>query len=582
MPPLNTLPPEPVRAHLQKILASAGFAQSERLRRFLCFTVEQVIEGRAEQLKEYVIGMKVFDRKESYDPRIEPIVRVEARRLRAKLKRYYELEGRDEPIRIEFPKGQYAPVFRWRETEAASEAEPRRPAIAVLPFANRSPEPDAEYFSDGLTEELIRALTKVEGLRVVAWHSACQLKGKADDVTAAGRQLGVSVVLEGSVRRAGERLRVTAQLVSVADGAYLWSETYERPMRDVFAIQDEISQAIAATLRVRLGAGAAGGKRGTSNLDAYHLYLKGAHHWNRQTFEGLEKAVEYFGQAIACDPRFASAYAGLSDSLNLLVVWGAQPPSAVRAQATAAALQAVELDDSLAEAHASLGAARSILDWEWTAAEREFRRAIELNPRLASARHGYAMLSLAPAGRLAEAIEQMRLALELDPLSLFIHTSTATAFYYSRQYAHAAEQYRRALELDPHYHLAHWGLGRVCLQQGRIEEAIGAFETASRLTGGSPHALAGAGLAHALGGQPRQARKLLADLEARSLRGYVSPFHSGLIHLGLGQQDEALGSLEKAYAERDTPLAWLAVEPLYDPIRSDARFTDLMKKVAGN
>ncbi len=279
MPPADTeprsreVPADAARAALDKLLASKHFAQSDRLTRFLRFTVEHTLQGRAASLKEYLLGVEVFDRKPSYDPRVEPIVRVEARRLRTKLQKYYETDGRDDPLRIELPTGSYAPVFRRPEASAAPAATQQ--SLAVLPFLNLSSDPDNEYFSHGLTEELIHALTKVEGLRVVA---ALQLKGKAHDVRQVGQQLGVGAVLQGSVRRSGDRLRVTAQLIQVSDGAYLWSETYERRMKDVFAIQDEISRAIVDTLRIRLGARPEAPlvRCHTHNLEAYQLYLKAA------------------------------------------------------------------------------------------------------------------------------------------------------------------------------------------------------------------------------------------------------------------------------------------------------------------
>jgi len=267
------------KTQLEKILASEPFAHSGRISRFLRFVVEHTLAGRGGELKEYLIGVEVFDKAASYDPRIDPIVRVEARRLRAKLKRYYETAGRDDGVRIEFPKGGYVPLFQTRAP--APEGGETGPTIAVLPFVNRSADPQDEYFSDGLTDELIHALTKVEGLRVVARGSAFQFKGKPYDVRQVGEQLQVGVVLEGSVRRSGNRLRITAQLVNVADGLYLRSETYEREMKDIFAVQDEIAGAIAQTLRVRMGRRAP--RRTGDNLQAYHLYLKGRHQVNRRT-----------------------------------------------------------------------------------------------------------------------------------------------------------------------------------------------------------------------------------------------------------------------------------------------------------
>jgi len=575
--------PQSVLAQLEKISGSKGFLHSLRLCRFLRFTVERALQGQAGQLKEYLLGVEVFDRKPSYDPRIEPIVRVEARRLRAKLKRYYQTAGRDDVVRIEFRKGSYVPVFKNRNaielTPGPVPAE--RHTIAVLPFVNLSDDPQNEYFSDGLTEELIRALTKVGGLQVVAWTSSAQLKGKTYDIGTIGKRLAVGAVLEGSVRKAGDRLRVTAQLIRVTDQHYLWSETYERRMQDVFAIQDEISRAIVNTLRIRLvgepGAELVG--RYTRNLEAYNSYLRGRHYFNQQTPEGLRKAIEFFERAIGEDPHYASAYAWLSDSYNLLVIWGGIPANAVMAKARAAAERAVELDDTLAEAHTSVAANRAVFDWDWRGAEGEFQRAIELQPGFASAHHGYAMLCLAPLRRFAEAIAEMERALELDPLSLFINSSAGTAFYYARQYERAVEQFGKAIDLAPNYHLGHWGLGRAYAQKGKFEPAIAAFEKARDLSGGSPLTLGGLGYAYGRSGRREEARQLLDELGLRSASSYVSPFHTAIIHLGLGRKKQALEWLEKACQEHDARLGWLQADPIHDPLRSDLRFSGLLQKV---
>ncbi|MBI3696829.1 MAG: hypothetical protein HY238_18580 [Acidobacteria bacterium] len=337
-----------IQAQLSKILASPVFAGSDRMSRFLRFTVERALRGEGDRLKEYLLGVEVFDRRSSYDPRIDPIVRVEARRLRSKLEKYYETEGRGDPVRIDFPKGGYSPVLRERDRAAPA---PERRTIAVLPFANLSSDPENEYFSDGLTEELIQALTKVEGLRVVAWSSAFQFKGKARDIRQVGRQLSVDTVLEGSVRRADDRLRITAQLVDVSDGRYLWSQIYEREMKDVFAIQDEISRAIADTPRIKLTGALV--KPYTVNLEAYNLYLRGRFNWNKRTEEGLRKAIEYFEQALAGDAQYAPAYCGLADCYSMLGQYGLSPPREVMPQAKAAATRALDIDEALAEAHAS-------------------------------------------------------------------------------------------------------------------------------------------------------------------------------------------------------------------------------------
>ncbi len=360
----NQLSAESVRTQLRKILSSSAFARSERLARFLNFTVEQTLSGRGENLKEFVIGVEVFDKDEKYDPRMDPIVRVEARRLREKLRKYYETEGLDDPLYIDFPTGAYVPLVKTHEAVRASSpvATPAENAIAVLPFVNLSSEQENEYFSDGLTEELINALTKVEGLRVVAWSSAFQLKGKARDIRRIAEQLRVRAVLEGSVRRTADRLRISAQLVDSKDGHYLWSETYERPIKDVFTIQDEISSAIVGALRIKL-TGPAGRSlitRYTENLQAYHLYLKGRFYWNKRTEEDFYKALGFFEQAIQIDPKYAPAYAGMADAYIMLGEHGSVPALSIMRKARVSASRALEIDPSLAEAHVSLGSVASL------------------------------------------------------------------------------------------------------------------------------------------------------------------------------------------------------------------------------
>jgi TolB-like protein len=439
----NQLSTESIRTQLGKILSSNAFARSERLTRFLSFAVGQTLEGRGHHLKEFVIGVEVFDKTDKYDPRMDPIVRVEARRLREKLRKYYETEGREDPLYITFPTGSYVPLIEMRDVVALSPAgaSGAENAIAVLPFANRSSDQENEYFSDGLTEELINALTKVEGLRVVAWSSAFQLKGKARDIRRIGEQLRVRAVLEGSVRRTADRLRITAQLVDARNGHYIWSETYERALKDVFAVQDEISDAIVGALRIKL-VGRAGRSlvtRYTQNLQAYHLYLKGRFYWNKRTEEDFYKALGFFEQTIQIDPMYAPAYSGMADAYIMLGEHGSVPALSVIAKAKCAASQALAIDPSLAEAQVSLGSVAALYEWDWRTAERHFRRAIELNPSYPTAHHWYGYDYLTPLGRLDEAIAELEQAHRLDPLSLIIATSLGTIYDMARKHERARE-----------------------------------------------------------------------------------------------------------------------------------------------
>ncbi len=465
-------------------------------------------------------------------------------------------------------------------THAAVARAPDRRAIAVLPFVNASPDPDTEYFSDGMTDELIDALTKVEGLRVASRTSVFALKRREADVRTLGALLGVAVVLEGSVRRAGDRLRVTARLTEVADGRHLWSERYDRNAGDVFQVQDEIAGTIVRTLRGTLlgELGDPTPRRYTANLTAYNLYLKGRYCWNKRRADGLNEAITYFESAIAEDPDYALAYTGLADCYALHVDYRGMPVGEAMARSRQLALRALELDDTLAEAHTSLAWVTFLHDWEWESADRRFRRAIELNPRYATARQWYAWL-LVSQGRIEAALAEGRAAAELDPASVSIRRSLGWLNYYARRYDAAEEQLRRALAMDPTSEENHRILGLALTQQGRYDEAVAALREA--IAGAAESAYARGALARtlALGGRTAEARGLLAELESDGRSRYVSPVAYATAHIALGETDEAFSWIERAHAERRGWLAYLRVEPIFDPLRGDPRFRDLLDRM---
>jgi TolB-like protein/Tfp pilus assembly protein PilF len=577
----NRLSQESVRTQLAKILSSNTFARSERLARFLSFTVEQMLEGRGEQLKEFVVGIEVFDKTDKYDPRIDPIVRVEARRLREKLRKYYETEGRNDPLHIEFPTGTYVPWVGTRDAAPAAAAAPAvENAIAVLPFVNLSSEPDNEYFSDGLTEELIHALTKVEGLRVVAWSSAFQFKDKTRDIRRVAEQLRVRAVLEGSVRRTSERLRITAQLVDTADGHYIWSETYERELKDVFAVQDEISSAIVGALRIRLAR--AHGRplvtRYTENLEAYHLYLKGRFYWNKRTDEDFYKSLGFFEQAIQIDPNYAPAYSGMADAYILLGEHGSVPARRIMPKGKAAATRALAIDASLAEAHASLGCVAALYDWDWREAEARFQHAIELNSSYPTAHHWYGYDFLAAQGRLEEAVAEVERAHRLDPLSLIITTSLGTIHDIARNHERAREYYEKVFELDGSFVRAYLSMGRSYLHQNMVEEAIAAFDKARELTPASPVPLALLAHAYNVAGSTAEARRLREVLDGCCRTCCVSSYLLARANLSF-DHDRAFELLDLAFEERDPRLAHLNVSPIFDCLRPDPRFSALVRRM---
>ena len=455
--------------------------------------------------------------------------------------------------------------------------------IAVLPFVNASPDPDNEYLSDGITDELIAALAGVEGLRVASRTSVFALKGKPQDVRATGALLGAAWVLEGTVRRSGERLRITAQLTSTEDGQLLWSERYDRTFADVFAIQEEIARTIVDTLRVTsfadLAAPAAPvAKRYTRSLAAYGLYLKGRYAWNKRTQEDITEAIRCFEQAIAEDPAYAPAYAGLSDSYALQLDYRSVAVADGFARAKEYARKALELDETVAEAHASLGWALFIYDWDWDGAGREFQRAIELDPRYPTAHQWFAFF-LAAMGRLDEALVAGHTALELDPASVSIRRSMGFAYYYARRYDQARYHLSRALAMNPTAFETYRFLALALAQQGQWAEAERATREAMALPGSGPYTIATLGYVLARTGRRAEAEDQLAELDALRRTGYVSPVAYAMLHLGLEQWPQALDWVERAYQERRGWLAYLKVNPILDPLRGHPGLDVLLRKM---
>jgi serine/threonine protein kinase/tetratricopeptide (TPR) repeat protein len=453
-------------------------------------------------------------------------------------------------------------------------------SIAVLPFVNASANPENEYFSDGMTDELINALTKVEGLQVASRTSVFAFKNLREDVRAIGARLNVSTLLEGSVRRAGSRLRITVQLSRVSDGRTLWSERYDREMADVFDIQDEIAQTIVRTLRSTVlgDLGDPTPVRYTENVRAYSLYLKGRFWWNRRTQADIAEGVKYFEQAIAEDAGFALAYSGLADSYALDLDYRGAAVFEGMERAKAEARKAIELDETLAEAHTSLAWVTFIYDWDWVGAEREFNRAIELNPRYSTARQWRAWFLVA-MGRFEEALAEGRAAIELDPASVSIRRSLGWLQYYARQHEAALDNLRRALAMNPTAEETHRLLGLVYMQQGMYDEASASFKEALASTENGAMALAGLGHVAARRGRLDEARAILEELHRRSRTRYVSPVAFTGLYATMGEVDAAFEWLEKAYQERRGWLAYLRIEPLLDCLRADPRFQQFLERM---
>jgi eukaryotic-like serine/threonine-protein kinase len=452
--------------------------------------------------------------------------------------------------------------------------------IAVLPFVNASGDAENEYLSDGITDELILALGKVEGLNVASRTSVFALKGLREDIRNLGARLGVSAVLEGTVRRAGNRLRIAAQLIGVAEGRTLWAERYDRELQDVFEIQDEIARTIVTTLRSTLlrDLGDAPPVRYTANLTAYHLYLKGRYWWNRRTQAAIAEGIKYFERAIEEDAGYALAYTGLADSYALQIDYRGAPVREGMERARAMARKAIELDDTLGEAHTSLAWVNFVYDWDWPEAALRFSRAIKLNPSYSVARQWHSWFLIA-MGRLEAALAEGRIAAELDPASVSIRRSMGWLHYYARQPREALEHLRRALAMNPTAEENHRLLGLAYLQLGMHDESAAAFREAVASSESPALATAGLGLVAAAKGRLTEARGVLDGLYAELRERYLSPVPFVMLHAGLGDTDRAFDWLDRAVEDRRGWLAYLKVEPLLDPLRADPRFLRLLERM---
>lgn len=473
-------------------------------------------------------------------------------------------------------------------TEALEDTRPgavpspvgRTRSIAVLPFVNASADPENEYLSDGISDELINALTKVDGLRIASRTSAFALKGKPQDIRAIGALLGVSVVLEGTVRKSGDRLRITAQLAAADDGRTLWSERYDRALDDVFVIQDEIARTIVSTLRTTFLADIADPtpQRYTHNLEAYSLYLKGRFCWNKRNQQGVLEAISFFKQAIDHDPDYALAYSGLSDAYALQVDYRSVPVTEGYRLAREYALKALALDETLPEAHTSLAWVLHIYDWDWPGAMREYARALELNPGFATAHHWYSFLLLVN-GQAEQAVMEVLTALELDPSLLSTRRGVGWISYYTRRYEQALYHLRRAVAMDPTSEDTYRVMGLVLTQQGAYAEAERAFREAITLSPDLSYATAGVAYVLALSGRRREAEAIVAELEARARERYVTPVALCIAHLGLKNLDQVFHWLDRAYEDRRGWLTYMKVDPIFDAVRDEPRYTAFLKRM---
>jgi adenylate cyclase len=452
--------------------------------------------------------------------------------------------------------------------------------IAILPFINIGQDPEEEFFADGMTEELIAAVSQVRGLRVIARTSVMRYKGASKPIAEIGRELKAGTALEGSVRRAGDKLRISVQLIDAVSEEPRWSQTYDREISDVFAVQSDIARRVAGALQEHVLAERPPARAGnaTSSTQAYIHYLRGRQLLNRRTEADLRQAIRFFGDALQADPKYAKAHTGLADAYAVLALLEFMPPRQAFPRAREAVTQALALDPDLADAHTSLGLIKFQYDWEWAESEAELRRAIQLNPSYAPAHHFYADL-LKAMGRFEEAIAQIEEAQSLDPLSLAINTGVGHVYYLSRQYDRAIEHYQRAVDLDPGFMATHLWFGRPYLEKGMFGEALRELETAVKLSGESTVALAMLGHGLAAAGRDDEATRILQKLRERARLQYVPSYWIAVIYNGWRDRDQVISWMRKAFEERSSWLVWSNVEPRFEWLRSDPEFGALMREM---
>lgn len=454
-------------------------------------------------------------------------------------------------------------------------------SIAVLPFDNLSRDPDNAYFAEGVQDEILTRLAKVADLKVISRTSTQRFKSAPSDLREIAKQLGVVHVVEGSVQKAADQVRVNVQLINALTDAHLWADTYDRKLIDIFAVESEIAKAIADTLQAKLTGSEqnAIAARPTESTEAHQLYLKGRFFWNKRTGNDLKKSIEYFEQAIAADPNYALAYAGLADGYVLLPGYSGGTPKVCYPKAIAAAKKALDLDDTLAEAHTTLAIAIWSFDFDFAEANKEFQRAIELNPNYAPAHQQYGNNTLSALGRFDDAIAEGKRAVELDPLALVINSDLAADYYFARRYDEAVAGFRKLLELDSGYYYGHFMLGQTLEAKGARDEAIAEYQKARALND-DPLVLGALAHAHGLSGNRVEAETILKQLQELSKERYVSAFSFALACIGLGNKEEALRRLEQSYQDRaGADVGWIRVDAAFDPLRDDPRFEAIAEKI---
>jgi TolB-like protein/Flp pilus assembly protein TadD len=562
-----------VRHELDAVLASGFFRDAELLKRLLRYAVEQTLFGRARELKEYRVGLEVFGRDGSFDPRLDPVVRMAARRLRAKLSEYYASEGQRAELRIEIPKGGYAARFSAAPVRIRVEplAAPIR-WVAVLPFQNLSGDPAQEYLADGITETLITDLAQIRALRVISRTSAWTYKGTTKNLPQIARELSVDAVVEGSMMRSGDRIRICAQLIDAASDTHLWAQGYDVDVLDLLSLQSGVAQAIVHEVGVKLTPQERL-RIGTVRLTdpaAHDAYLLGRYHWNKRTAESIDKAIELFEKASRIDPNAAEAYVGLASAYVPLLAADSAPGFELAPKARSAAEKAIALDGALAEPHAALGVVRAVADHDWSGCDAAFKNAFERDCNNATAHHWYGYM-LMYRGRTAEASHELQIAARLDPLNPTIMVAVAGPLNYAGRYDEALQQVCKQLELDPRSFYALWGMGEVYLNMRRFGDAASAYREALAASPRSPFNVAKLCYALARDGRRDDALELLRELEEPGAGMYVSSGAKAIAYAGLGDKTRVLTALEQAYENRSFAMLILR-EQYFDSLRGEPRF----------
>ncbi len=567
-----------IRAVLEKILSSAGFRNSRRMRRFLEITVERTLAGAGGQLKEFSLGRDVFERGEDYDPRTDAIVRVEARRLRKKLEAYYRSEGRLDRILIEYRPGKYIPVFSSAAVQRPPEsvAPPDPMTIAVLPFSNLSSDREQNFFCDGISEDIVDALSTVPDLHVLGRGATFMLRDPARDPRETGASLAVGTIVEGSVRKSGSMLRVSARLIDTRTGHVRWSTTVDRPESEVFAIKDEIATAVTATLcdrfsaRVRLPSLAPG-------IDAYALYLKGRHAANQLDADGYRTAIDHFSRAIREFPDYAPPYSGMADVYTAMASWSMARPSDVMPMAKQAAQDALRLDPGLAHAYTSLGWVKFCYEWNWTEGLAAAHKALMLEPNYAFGHMALGAFYIV-LGRLSEGREKLQHSLRLNPLSIRAQRLLGLTLTMEGKFEESDQRLKAARTLMPDSHELAWMMATVYMAQGRFAEGL-KYARECQTDPAVPRMLAMLVEALARVGQQTEAREILGRVEAMSQREFVDPWAFCRMHMSLGETEKAIHFLSRSFEERSTLALFAPVDPILLPLRTDSRFQEIIARL---